>query len=153
MELEQKTLAGIIGGVGPYAGLDFVRDIFNNTIALSDQEHIGVLLVSCPAIIPDRTKYLLDEETLNPALGLFEAAKILYTGGARYVVVTCNTAHVDRIFKPFCEMVHNALPEMCIINMLETCAEFVKENMPHVKKIGYLARLGTYKPFVSRIFY
>ena len=71
MELEQKPLAGIIGGVGPYAGLDFVRDIFNNTIALSDQEHIGVLLVSCPAIIPDRTKYLLDEETVNPALGLF----------------------------------------------------------------------------------
>lgn len=150
MELEQKPLAGIIGGIGPYAGLDFVHNIFNNTIALSDQEHIGALLISCPALIPDRTKYLLGEETVNPALGLFESAKILYAGGARYVVVACNTAHAGRIFKPFCEMVHNALPEMCIINMLETCAEFVKKNMPHIKKIGYLATHGTYK---SRLYH
>jgi aspartate racemase len=146
----EQHLIGIIGGIGPYAGLDFVRNIFNNTIALRDQEHIGTLLVSCPAIIPDRTKYLLDEETVNPALGLFEAAKMLYAGGARYAVVACNTAHSDRIFKPFCEMAYNTLPEMFIVNMLETCAKFIKENMPHIKKIGYLATPGTYK---SRVYH
>jgi aspartate racemase len=150
METPQKHLVGIIGGVGPYAGLDFVRNIFNNTIALRDQEHIGTLLVSCPSIIPDRTKYLLDEEKVNPAAGLFEAAKMLYAGGARYAVVACNTAHSDRIFKPFCQMVHNGLPELVIVNMLETCANHVKENMPHLKKIGLLATQGTYK---SRVYY
>jgi aspartate racemase len=153
MEMKQKPLLGVIGGIGPYAGLDFVRNIFNNTIALRDQEHIGTLLVSCPAIIPDRTKYLLDEETVNPAAGLFEATKILYAGGARYAAVACNTAHSNRIFKPFCEMVHNTLPEMFIVNMLETCAKFVKENIPHIKKIGYLATPGTYKSRVYREYF
>jgi aspartate racemase len=87
---------------------------------------------------------------VNPSAGLFEAAKMLYAGGARYAAVACNTAHSDRIFKPFCEMVYNALPEMLIVNMLETCAQFVKENIPHIKKIGYLATPGTYK---SRVYH
>jgi aspartate racemase len=142
-------LIGVIGGVGPYAGLDFVRNIFNNTRALKDQEHLNTLLVSCPAIIPDRTKYLLDEEPVNPAAGLFESAKILYAAGSRCAAVVCNTAHSDRIFKPFCGMVNDALPGMRIVNMLQACADFIKKSYPEIKTLGLLATKGTYK---SRVY-
>ena len=33
---------GVIGGVGPYAGIDLVKKVFDNTIASSDQEHIDL---------------------------------------------------------------------------------------------------------------
>jgi len=72
---------GIIGGVGPYAGLDFVQKIFANTQAVQDQDHLNCMLVSCPSLIPDRTRYLLQsnhEESENPAFGLFESARCLY---------------------------------------------------------------------------
>ena len=34
---ETRPIIGIIGGVGPYAGLDFIRNIFKNTKAERDQ--------------------------------------------------------------------------------------------------------------------
>jgi aspartate racemase len=149
LEEKRNPLIGVIGGVGPYAGLDFVRNIFNNTRALKDQEHLNTLLVSCPALIPDRTKYLLDEEPVNPSGGLFESAKILYAAGARHAVVVCNTAHSDRIFMPFCDTVKEAMPDMVIVNMLRSCADFIKEKYPEIKNLGLLATKGTYK---SRVY-
>ena len=158
MEIEQEKtmLIGVIGGIGPHAGLDFMRNIFNNTRALKDQEHLNCVLVSCPSLIPDRTEFLLgNEETLNPAFGLFESAKKLHAAGVNTAVVACNTAHAGRIFKPFCEMVQKSLPGLKIINMLETCASHVKKNLnpgPSGGKlrIGLLATLGTHK---SRVYH
>ena len=49
-----KTI-GIVGGVGPYAGLDLMKKIFDNTEARHDQGHLDVLLVNSPRLIDDRT--------------------------------------------------------------------------------------------------
>ena len=51
-----KTI-GVVGGVGPYAGLDLAKKIFDNTEAQHDQEHLDVLLVNSPRLINDRTAY------------------------------------------------------------------------------------------------
>jgi aspartate racemase len=149
LEKKLNPLIGVIGGVGPYAGIDFVRNIFKNTRALKDQEHLNTLLVSCPSIIPDRTKYLLDEESENPSGGLLESAKILYVAGARHAAIVCNTAHSDRIFMPFCDMVKEAMPDMVIVNMLRSCADFINKKCPEIKTLGLLATRGTYK---SRVY-
>jgi len=143
-------LIGVIGGVGPYAGLDFVRNIFSNTIAVKDQEHLNCMLISCSSIIPDRTGFLLSDGTQeNPALGMFECARRLNMAGVRYAVVACNTAHSNKIFSPFVSMVKEHLPGIKIINMLETCMIHVKESL-RIKKIGLLATIGTYK---SRVYH
>jgi aspartate racemase len=142
--MQENPLIGIIGGVGPYAGGDFFKDILDNTIAARDQEHVSVLLLSCPAIVPDRTDYLLGQGTENPASGLFECAKRLYGAGAKYVCVNCNTAHAERIFAPFAQMTGERFSDLVIVNMIETCALHIKQNMPGVKKIGCLATKGTH---------
>ena len=149
MGLEQRDdlpIIGVIGGVGPYAGLDFVRMIFSNTLAKRDQDHLNCILISCPSIIPDRTAFLLEgkEVELNPAFGMFESARRLYLAGARLAAVACNTAHADRIFSPFRAMVKESLPELEIINMLETCALYVKESL-RIKRLGLLATMGTHQ--------
>ena len=144
-EQKQRALIGVIGGIGPFAGLDFMRNIFNNTRALKDQEHLDCVLVSCPSIIPDRTEFLFGSDGMeNPALGMFESAKKLHAAGVSYAVVACNTAHSGRIFKPFCETVQENLSGLTIVNMLETCASHVKQNL-NIKRIGLLATKGTHK--------
>jgi aspartate racemase len=142
--LENPPTIGIIGGVGPYAGLDFFRKILLNTRTVKDQDHLNCILVSCSTLIPDRTEFLLSKEPgKNPALGLFTCAETLHRSGARYVSVACNTAHADRIFTPFCNMVKENFPDLVIVNMLETCATYVKTHS--LTRIGLLATLGTYK--------
>jgi len=146
---QKKPLIGIIGGIGPFAGLDFMRNIFNNTRAVKDQEHLDCILVSCPSIIPDRTEFLFSTtEIENPALGMFASAKKLHAAEVSYAVVACNTAHSGRIFKPFSEMVQT-LPGLTIVNMLEICASHAKKSL-NVKRIGLLATKGTHK---SRVYH
>ena len=150
MELSSTPIIGIIGGVGPHAGLDFIRKIFNNTIAVKDQDHINTILISCSSLIPDRANFLLDIENVNPCLGMFECAKKLYAAGAEYICVACNTAHSDRIFLPFCESIEKSLPGLKVVSMIETVAAFVKNYLPKVRTIGYLATKGTYASGIYR---
>jgi len=140
---------GIIGGVGPQAGLDFLQKIITNTKAVSDQDHLNCILISCPSLIPDRTEYLLYGQVENPAVGMFECARRLYAAGARRAVVVCNTAHADRIFTPFRAKVAELLPGLGIVNMLETCANHVKTSL-HVHALGLLATKGSHQ---SRVFH
>jgi hypothetical protein len=44
-----KPEIGIIGGAGPYAGLNLVKKIFDQTLARTDQDHLPVVLVSLPS--------------------------------------------------------------------------------------------------------
>jgi aspartate racemase len=143
--LETEPLVGVIGGVGPYAGIDFLEKIFLNTQAAKDQDHIACMLASCPALIPDRSAFLLGKspDGKNPAEGMFSSAASLYKAGVRYVTVACNTAHASRIFTPFQDAART-LSGLNVVNMLETCAAFAKNQSP-CRRIGLLATLGTYK--------
>jgi aspartate racemase len=144
-------LVGVIGGVGPYAGIDFLEKIFLSTQAVKDQDHISCMLVSCPVLIPDRSEFLLGKspDGKNPAEGMFLSASALYKAGVRYVSVGCNTAHANQIFGPFQEMARESLPDLTIVNMLETCATFVKTRS-QCRRIGLLATQGTYQ---SRVYH
>jgi aspartate racemase len=148
---DNLSLLGVIGGVGPQAGLDFVGKIFSNTRAVRDQDHLNCMLISCSSIIPDRTGFLLQDksEEENPAFGMFESARRLYMAGSRIAAVACNTAHAERIFAPFLGMVKESLPGLRIVNMLETAALFVKESLK-IKRLGLLATIGTYE---SRVYH
>jgi len=141
-----EKIIGIIGGVGPTAGLDFLKNIFANTIAKKDQEHLNSLLISCPSIIPDRTEYLLSIVEENPAHGMFECARRLHAAGANYVVVACNTAHSNTVFSLYQTMVKEKLPGLEVINMIETCATHAKKGLTpgNIRRIGLLATLGTH---------
>ena len=145
------NIIGVIGGVGPQAGLDFVQKIFSNTLAVRDQDHLNCILISCPSIIPDRTGFLLHgaEKGENPASGMYESARRLYMAGVRTVAVACNTAHASRIFAPFCSMALELLPDLRIVNMLETCAVHVRESL-RVYRLGLLATKGTHQ---SRVYH
>src|SRR5690554_3698735 len=96
-------MIGIVGGVGPYAGIDLLKNIYDNTIAKKDQDYLNALLFSLSSRILDRTEFLMGSIVGNPG---HEIAKIVVTLeklGVEVVGIPCNTAHSDRIFSVILE--------------------------------------------------
>ena len=129
---------GIVGGVGPSAGVDLASKIFRHTKASKDQQHLNLFLTSCPSLIPDRTAYLLEGGD-DPAPGMQKCMEILKNCGATAIGVCCNTAHSPRILSRI------AFPEgVEFINMIDrTCGEI--SSRYGKAKVGLLATLGTTK--------
>lgn len=76
---------GVLGGVGPYAGLDLMRKIFDQTEANCDQEHLSVIQYSLSEHIIDRTRFLLGETDENPGEAIGEIMVRMGEGrGHRY---------------------------------------------------------------------
>ena len=92
------AMIGIVGGVGPLAGLDLQAKIVAQTAAGRDQEHLPVLSLSWPGPIPDRTEYLLGQVAENPAGALLAQLRLLAAAGASVAGIPCNTAHAPAIF-------------------------------------------------------
>jgi aspartate racemase len=149
-----KTI-GIVGGVGPYAGLDLAKKIFNNTEAQHDQEHLDVLLVNSPRLIDDRTAYILavrdgkiasDPATdpANPGRGIVACIRKLAAAGAEVVGVPCNTAHAPLIFDVVEREVASQLPGIRLLHLVRTTVAAVCAFLPQGGTIGLLATPGTY---------
>ncbi len=85
-----KTL-GILGGVGPMATAYFMQQIISMTAASTDQEHIRILVDNNPAV-PDRTRYILDHRTENPAPVFLQMGQGLVASGAQVLAIPCITA-------------------------------------------------------------
>lgn len=88
---KMKTL-GVIGGLGPMATAYFMRLVIEMTDAVSDQEHIPMIIYNCPQI-PDRTKFLLGLSQENPVPAIAQCGQRLTGDGADVIAVPCVTAH------------------------------------------------------------
>ena len=141
---KEKTI-GIVGGVGPYAGLDLNRKIFDHTIASIDQDHLPVLLASLSPTINDRTRFLLDKDVENPAGGLFHAIKLLDSAGADLVGIPCNTAHAQSIFASVKRMINESNLRLKILNMISEVTAAIKSKLKKETQIGVISTMGTYK--------
>lgn len=139
-----KTI-GIVGGMGPEAGILLFRSILAQTKANTDQEHLSVLLMSCPAKITDRTAYLEGLVDVNPAHNVAEVIKTLEAAGAAVIGMACNTVHAPEILNVITEELRKSKCRVQLLNMpLETC-RYLQEHHPQVHKVGLMATVGTYK--------
>ncbi len=134
---------GIVGGVGPFAGLDLQHKIAQETVACRDQDHLAVLSISHPAKIPDRTTYLLGEEELNPAYPIARQLLTLERMGAQVAGIPCNTAHATPIFDVIQSELLAADSKLHLLHMMGETARFLRENYPDVRRVGVLSTTGT----------
>jgi aspartate racemase len=140
---EHAPLIGIVGGVGPYAGLDLAAKVFDQTAARRDQEHLPVALLSVPHTIADRTAYLLGEVAENPAYALAAVIRNLETLGATVVGIPCNTAHAPHIFDVLLAELARAGSRARVLHMIRETARFLAETLPGVQRVGVLSTTGT----------
>ena len=142
MQIEKRKMIGIVGGMGPYAGLDLVKKIFDLTQANQDQDHVPLAMISVPHKITDRTKFLEGETNINPGIEISNIVRQLSDQGASVIGMPCNTAHSSKIINE----VYNSIPEGIIfINMVSEVIKFIKGEYPGIERVGILATTGTMK--------
>ncbi|MBK8902357.1 MAG: aspartate/glutamate racemase family protein [Anaerolineaceae bacterium] len=136
---------GVVGGVGPYAGIDLLGKIAAQTAVNLDQDHLTVLNWSQPGAIVDRTEFLLGQVNENPAYALAAQVMQLAAMGAGVVGIPCNTAHAPRIFKQIQAELSAANCDVLLLHMIEEVGRFLQDRLPGVKQIGVLSTTGTYR--------
>ena len=134
---QQRHLIGIVGGLGPYAHVDFERKLLAAAHRLlgasTDQDYPEWVLSSVPPT-PDRTLALRGEsDDALPAL--LKSLRRLEAAGAEFAVVACNTAHA---YFPQLRA-EGVLP---LLDMVALAAAHVAGRWPGLP-IGILATTGT----------
>jgi aspartate racemase len=151
----KNVICGIIGGVGPLAGVKLHEQIISNTKTNgTDQDHLNIYHISLSASISDRTNFLLSNNSVeNPAIGAFNAFKILLNSTPNnyklIIGVPCNTFHSDKIWNNFESLVNKKINNCnknikCnVINMIDETILYIKSNKNNIKNIGILSTEGT----------
>ncbi len=132
--MKKDEFLGILGGMGPEAGVEFARILIEKTSVQRDQDHLPFLLLNWPRI-PDRTAYLLGEGP-DPVPFIKEGIRILKGAGATHIAIPCNTAHafMERIGAP---------EDVKLYDMLQVALEWTEKKHPSVERVGVLATKGT----------
>ena len=134
---------GVLGGMGPYAGLDLMSKIFAETRASIDQEHLPVAMLSYSHRIADRTSYMLGHIDKNPGHAIAEVAHDLASMGIRVVGIPCNSAHAPKILDVVTKSLANT--NLRIIHLINETVRHVQELAPRAKRIGCLSTLGVHR--------
>lgn len=135
-------MIGIVGGVGPLAGLDVFKKIIEETVVQHDQDHLPVLLMSYPHLISDRTAFLLKKEETNPAYALSHIIKELVKNGAKVVAIPCNTAHAPAIFDVIKEELKKSSVNVKLLHLVKETVNYIQETAPNAK-VAVLSTTGT----------
>jgi aspartate racemase len=143
-------MIGIVGGVGPRAGLDLMGKLVDQTLAGSDQDHVDTLLYSLPSVIPDRTEYLLGRVHENPGIALAEILLRMAYAGVTVAGIPCNTAHAAPIFNVIRQRLQDAGSSLKLLHMIDETMEFLMEAVPGADRIGVLSTTGTYRTGIYR---
>jgi len=138
----RKKIIGIVGGVGPYTGLDLNKKIFDLSNAKTDQDYPEVYLLSASGLIVDRSKFLLKQTKINPAEGLLTVIKLLAKIGATEIAIPCNTAHSPTIFRVLEKSLKKEKIEVNLFNIIHETAKYLMKKK--IIKVGLLSTKGTY---------
>lgn len=135
-------MIGIVGGIGPLAGLDLVKKIIENTNAKEDKEHLPVVLASLPGPIGDRTNYLKTKKPPNPGVAIAKVIMDLKDFGATTIGIACNTAHAGEIFDETLRLLSESNCKVEIVNMIEETISYVRAS--RTNNVGIMCTDGSY---------
>jgi len=140
-----NRVIGIVGGMGPQAGIALLNSITAQTAAHCDQEHLPVILMSFPGLIADRTLFLEGQTHINPAFQIARMIRKLETSGADVVGMACNTSHSPRIFDVITDQLAKTGSQVELLNMpFETC-RYIRDHHRQASRIGLMTTNGTYR--------
>lgn len=136
---DERTALGVLGGLGPYAGLDLVRSVLDETDARTDQEHLPVTLISYPNRIPDRATWLRDETAPSPLPAMMEVLRRLDDAGCAVAGIPCNTAHAPALYDRLLDGLAADGRELRLLHIVDAIVARVRELVPDASRVGVLA--------------
>ncbi len=126
---------GIVGGMGPLAGVHFQKLIIEATPAKKDQDHLEVICYTNSGI-PDRTTSLSEDGGRAFVEGVAKTLRVLSDAGATLAAIPCITAHAR-----FADIsIGSPLP---VLNLIRSLDEYVVEKYGTGATMGVLATNGT----------
>ncbi|MGH2628545.1 MAG: aspartate/glutamate racemase family protein [Anaerolineales bacterium] len=127
---------GVLGGLGPWATLDFFEKVLRLTPARRDQEHLRLIIDNNPKI-PDRGPAILGAPGAeDPLPALVATARTVEAAGADLIVIPCNTAHF------FYEPIRRAV-RIPVLHIMEEVARAAAARYPSLKRVGLLGTRAT----------
>jgi aspartate racemase len=134
-----RRVAGVIGGMGPAATIDFMAKVLAFSQAArgpgtAEQDDVRLLVDSNPAV-PDRNAAIAGTGT-SPGPYLAAMARGLERAGADFLVMPCNAAHafVDHIV---------AATRLPFVHLIKETTRAVHQRFSGIDKVGVLAVAGT----------
>jgi len=130
---QSQKIAGVLGGMGPDATVDFMAKVIVMTDASRDQDHVRMLVDHNPHVPNRQEAILAGGEDPGPALAAMAAG--LEARGADFLVIPCNTAYVfeDAIL---------AATSIPLISIISESVEAVRASAPAATAVGLLATDG-----------
>lgn len=126
-------IAGVMGGMGPDATVDFMAKVIALTESSRDQDHVHMIVDHDPTVPNRQAAIASGNDDVSPHLAAM--ARRLEAAGADFLVMVCNTAHV------FLDGVRatTSIPFISIID--ESVAE-IEALCPVAKTVGVMATDG-----------
>jgi aspartate racemase len=112
MTEDVRKTAGVMGGMGPDATVDFMAKVIALTDSGSDQDHVHMIVDQDPSV-PNRQR----------------------DAGADFLVLVCNTAHV------FLDAVH-ANTSIPFISIIDESINEIDRICPDARQVGVMATDG-----------
>jgi aspartate racemase len=133
--------------MGPDATVDLMRRVIAATPAVSDEDHIHMIVDNNPKV-PSRIAAIIEGTGPDPAPELVRMARGLEAAGATALAMPCNTAHTYA--GPIAAAVRIPL-----LNMVNLTAERIGGAVPPCRRVGLLASsavriLGLYEKALAR---
>ena len=126
---------GIVGGMGPLAGVYFQQLIIAATPAQRDQDHFQVVCFTNPHV-PERMRSLAEDGGRRYAEAVRASARLLVDAGVSHIVIPCNTAHAR-----LAEIQRGV--GVPIVNMVELALRALVAEHGQGQRVGLLATVGT----------
>jgi aspartate racemase len=133
MTKDTEKIAGVMGGMGPDATVDFMAKVVALTDSGRDQDHVHMIVDQDPSV-PNR-QVAIREGTSGVTEALGAMAKRLEDAGADFLVLVCNTAHV------FLDGVH-AQTSIPFIHLIDESVKEIDRVCPDAKVVGVMATDG-----------
>lgn len=127
---ERQKVAGVLGGMGPAATIDFMNKVIASTPARRDQDHIRMLVEHNPKVPSRQNTSDADDTIIRSQLA--DMALRLEAAGADFLVMVCNTAHgwLDEARRAV------SIPFFSIVDVT---VEALRERHPEVSAVAIMA--------------
>jgi aspartate racemase len=125
--------AGVMGGMGPDATVDFMAKVIALTDSERDQDHIHMIVDHDPTV-PNRQAAIRGEDS-DVDIRLAAMAIRLQDAGADFLVMVCNTAHV------FLDSIQSAT-SIPFISIIDESVREIENLCPDAHTVGLMATDG-----------
>ena len=126
---------GIVGGMGPLAGVYFQQLLIEATPAQRDQDHFQAVCFTNPHV-PERMRSLAEDGGRRYADAVRASARLLVAAGVTHIAIPCNTAHAR-----LAEIQRGV--DVPIVNMVALALHALVAEHGHGQRVGLLATVGT----------